>query len=300
MADAMEDADDDDDFLGPTERIALPTAPRAARQEIDLSQIPDVPPYKAYVGNLSYDVDEDALENFFKDLRVNNVRLVRENGRMKGFGYVEFDDKNSLIDALKSTGQTLMARKIKVDLATQSNSRDGFGGGYGGDREGRSGNSQISGEGDADDDWRGSAAANKPSFDSGYGRHGDRDGGRYGGRRGYDERDGGFGAPRDRYGGGSEADTASSWSRGPPRSSADSSSSGYGSRRGQDNERIWQEDTTIDGGMMIGGGTMTGVDMAVGEGMMIETVTVPGEVMTTKTLVTEDEMDLHQEGMLLF
>jgi len=168
-ADAMEDADDDDDFLGPTERIALPTAPRAARQEIDLSQIPDVPPYKAYVGNLSYDVDEDALENFFKDLRVNNVRLVRENGRMKGFGYVEFDDKNSLIDALKSTGQTLMARKIKVDLATQSNSRDGFGGGYGGDREGRSGNSQISGEGDADDDWRGSAAANKPSFDSGYG-----------------------------------------------------------------------------------------------------------------------------------
>lgn len=40
-----------------------------------------------------------------------------------------------------------------------------------------------------------------------------RGGGGY--RRGRDERDGGF--ERDRFGGPSEADTADSWERGPPR-----------------------------------------------------------------------------------
>ena len=155
-ADTMDNLDgEDDEFTSPAQQIALPTAPRAARQEIDLSQIPDRPPFTAYVGNLSYDVDEEGLSNFFSKMSVNEVRLVREQGRMKGYGYVEFGDKQSLVEALGLNGETFLARKIKVDFATQSNrERDG---GFG-DREGRRGGNQISGEGDADDDWRGSAA----------------------------------------------------------------------------------------------------------------------------------------------
>ena len=33
-------------------------------------------------------------------LQVVNVRLPTEQGRLRGFGYVEFEDKQSLIDAL--------------------------------------------------------------------------------------------------------------------------------------------------------------------------------------------------------
>lgn len=164
-ADTMDEMDDEDNgFPATAQQIALPTAPRAARQEIDISQIPDKPPYTAYVGNLSYDVDEDALANYFVKLQVNDVRLVRDQGRMKGYGYVEFGDKQSLVDALGLNGETFLMRKIKVDLATQNNGRDGDG--FGAERDGKRNGNQISGEGDADDDWRGSAAASKPNYES--------------------------------------------------------------------------------------------------------------------------------------
>lgn len=166
-ADTMDEFDGEDEFAQPAQQIALPTAPRAARQEIDLSQIPDKPPFTAYVGNLSYDVDEEGLEKFFSNLKVNEVRLVREAGRMKGYGYVEFGDKQSLVEALGLDGETFLMRKIKVDFATQS-SRDKDGG-FGKDGEGRRGN-QISGEGDADDDWRGSAATRASTDTSSFGK----------------------------------------------------------------------------------------------------------------------------------
>ena len=48
------------------DRAALPTAPRAARgPDIDTSKIPEGPPYTAFLGNLSYDVDKDDILEFF-------------------------------------------------------------------------------------------------------------------------------------------------------------------------------------------------------------------------------------------
>ncbi|XP_067931566.1 eukaryotic translation initiation factor 4B-like isoform X2 [Watersipora subatra] len=241
---ADEVEDNEDSYPIQTEQVALPQAPRAARQEIDISQLPDSPPYTTYVGNLSYDADEESLCEYFRNMKLNviSARLVRESGRMKGYGYVEFGDKQSLASALRSDGETYMNRKLKVDLSTPKG-RDG---GFGSDRDGRGGErSQITGEGDADDDWRTTAASSAET--SSYGRDGgfrknDRDGGfgrqdRDGGfGRNRDERDGSFGTSRDRYAGPSEADTADSWSRGPPRiASQDDRSGGYGSRQGYDN-----------------------------------------------------------------
>lgn len=162
---ADEVEDEDNGYSGPTEHIALPSAPRAARQEIDLSQLPDKPPFTVYVGNLSYDVDEESLAEFFTKMKlaVSSSRLARENDRMKGYGYVDFLDKGSLIEAMKMDGEFFMSRKIKVDLSTAQTNRDGFGG-----RDGKE-NNQITGEGDADDDWRGSAAASQSSYEPAYG-----------------------------------------------------------------------------------------------------------------------------------
>lgn len=53
------------------DRAALPTAPRAARgPDIDSTKIPDGPPYTAFLGNLSYDVDKEDILEFFGNKKV--------------------------------------------------------------------------------------------------------------------------------------------------------------------------------------------------------------------------------------
>lgn len=51
--------------------MVLPTAPKAARGLDDYSdKIPQQPPYIAYLSNLPYDVDEEEIADFFKNLKV--------------------------------------------------------------------------------------------------------------------------------------------------------------------------------------------------------------------------------------
>lgn len=50
---------------------ALPTAPRSVRgANVDLARVPTKPPFKAFLGNLSYDVSVNDIEKFFKNLKV--------------------------------------------------------------------------------------------------------------------------------------------------------------------------------------------------------------------------------------
>jgi len=53
--------------------------------------------------------------------QIVNVRLPEENGRFKGFGYVEFADKLSLIEALKLNEETFHKRTIRIDIADNQN-----------------------------------------------------------------------------------------------------------------------------------------------------------------------------------
>ncbi|XP_023210941.1 eukaryotic translation initiation factor 4B-like [Centruroides sculpturatus] len=75
--DVMEDAPVDDKFTldyKKDSRIFLPTAPKAARgPDIDMSRIPTKPPFTAYVGNLPYDVNEEDIIKFFRQLKVRNL-----------------------------------------------------------------------------------------------------------------------------------------------------------------------------------------------------------------------------------
>lgn len=84
--------------------------------------MPRRPPFKAYLGNLSYDLDERDIEDFFRDLSIapNGVRIPRDRDTQnpKGFGYIEFNDRDSLLAALGKNGAQFMNRTLKVDLAT--------------------------------------------------------------------------------------------------------------------------------------------------------------------------------------
>ncbi|XP_064471215.1 eukaryotic translation initiation factor 4B-like isoform X1 [Ornithodoros turicata] len=195
------------------ERIILPTAPKAARgPDVDLARVPNKPPYTVYLGNLPYDITDDDVTKFFRKLKVSSVRLPRESGersRMRGFGYAEFPDRSTLLEALAFNNESLKGRSIKVSLAEEHADNEGR---DRGNRDRDFGRSER-----ALGDWR---AAPRDEPDEGrrpdsYGgsRGGFEDSDRY--RRSGFDRDGG---DRDRdFGYGRDRDGRDSYSRGPSR-----------------------------------------------------------------------------------
>ena len=191
-------------------QVVLPTAPRAALGPgVDDERIPHRPPFTAYIANLPYDVDEgEIMETFEKArlkvyfvylkrllaisyslLQIENVRLMKdEGGRLKGYGYADFSDRDSLVNVL-TMDLSVKNRKMRIDLASQAgkdrNDRGGFGDGGFGERRGRE-EDPNAGRSDASDDWR--RGPPPPARDDGR----DRDRGGYNGRDSYD---------RDRYNG---------------------------------------------------------------------------------------------------
>jgi cold-inducible RNA-binding protein len=89
---------------------------------------------KLYVGNLSYGVDNAALEALFAPYGVVQSAQViqdRETGRSRGFGFVEMannDEADAAIEALD--GKPHDGRSLKVNEARPREQRGG--GGYGG------------------------------------------------------------------------------------------------------------------------------------------------------------------------
>ena len=97
-----------------------------------------------YVGNLSYEVTEEDLQEAFEGFgQIESVKIIKDNysGRSKGFGFVEISnnaDAQSAIDGLND--KELKGRALKVNTARpRNNNRGGRGGFGGGSRGGRKG-----------------------------------------------------------------------------------------------------------------------------------------------------------------
>jgi RNA recognition motif-containing protein len=86
-----------------------------------------------YVGNLSYEVTQDALSTVFAEYgSVKRVQLPtdRETGRLRGFAFVEMGseaEETAAIEALD--GAEWMGRDLKVNKAKPKEDRGSFGGG---------------------------------------------------------------------------------------------------------------------------------------------------------------------------
>jgi RNA recognition motif-containing protein len=91
---------------------------------------------KLYVGNLSYDVDNAALEQLFAAHgTVESAQIIqdRDTGRSKGFGFVEMaSDAEALAAITALNGQQHGGRPLTVNEAKPREPRAGGGGGYGG------------------------------------------------------------------------------------------------------------------------------------------------------------------------
>ncbi len=98
---------------------------------------------KIYVGNLSFSVTDDELQQAFASFgNVLSARVVMDkmSGRSKGFGFVEIEQDDAADQAVaKMDGQTIGGRAIRVseakpqeDRPRRSGGGGGGGGGYGG------------------------------------------------------------------------------------------------------------------------------------------------------------------------
>jgi RNA recognition motif-containing protein len=98
---------------------------------------------RLYVGNLSYGVTNQTLEELFSQYgSVVSAQVVqdRDTGRSKGFGFVEMADENSAQEAIRGLHEKEHeGRPLTVNEARPREERGGGGGGYGGGGGGRGG-----------------------------------------------------------------------------------------------------------------------------------------------------------------
>ncbi|KAH7474801.1 hypothetical protein PRIC1_013067 [Phytophthora ramorum] len=91
---------------------------RPSREERPKNPVPDVGPWKLFVGNLPFRLTEDDLADFIGPQGIKDIRFPRDfENRPKGFAYVEFDDKEALVQALELDGKSLDGRSVKMDVA---------------------------------------------------------------------------------------------------------------------------------------------------------------------------------------
>lgn len=95
--------------------------PRRERKEFP---IPDQPPYRVRVGNLPWDITEAILARFFEN-RMQLLDIIEEiklpvdttTGKLKGFGFVTFKERNHLEEALNLNLADISGRKVFVNVA---------------------------------------------------------------------------------------------------------------------------------------------------------------------------------------
>ncbi|MGI4779994.1 MAG: RNA recognition motif domain-containing protein [Janthinobacterium lividum] len=139
---------------------------------------------KLYVGNLSYSIRDNDLEQAFGEfggVTSAKVMMERETGRSKGFGFVEMGTDAEALAAIEGlNGHTLDGRALTVNEARPMEPRPA-GGGFGGGRSGGGGGGGYGGGGSGGGGGYGGGGGSR----SGGGGGGGYGGGGGGGRGGY-------------------------------------------------------------------------------------------------------------------
>ena len=138
---------------------------------------------KLYVGNLSYSIRDNDLEQAFGEfggVTSAKVMMERETGRSKGFGFVEMGTDAEALAAIEGlNGHTLDGRALTVNEARPMEPRPA-GGGFGGGRSGGGGGGGYGGGGSGGGGYGGGGGGRSGGGGGGYGG-----GGGGGGRGGY-------------------------------------------------------------------------------------------------------------------
>lgn len=86
---------------------------------------------KIYVGNLSFraevrDIIQALEETFGQFGEIQDISVIedRKTGRIKGYGFVTFEEPSAVEKALKLDGEILMGRPLRVSLAKEAQVED--------------------------------------------------------------------------------------------------------------------------------------------------------------------------------
>uniref|UniRef100_A0A0X3PID3 RRM domain-containing protein n=1 Tax=Schistocephalus solidus TaxID=70667 RepID=A0A0X3PID3_SCHSO len=149
-------------------KAQLPSAPQAVRIEEEIAQIPDSGPFRIMLANVAYQATREQIEEFLLPIIPTQIKIVEEDGRCKGFGFVDFASRADLTAALDKNGNYLSGRRVTMRIAANQNDRDG-GGAFGSGRRGGSSGFALADPGgwsrrqrDPDDFHRGSGSFEIP------------------------------------------------------------------------------------------------------------------------------------------
>lgn len=128
----MDDSADSDDEDAEEEEKVVPSKKRKADAEpssftkktktVDTTVNEEAGSKNLFVGNLSWNVDDEWLYREFQDFgEITAARVISDkaSGRSKGFGYVEFNKASDAAAALKAKkGALIDGREANVDFST--------------------------------------------------------------------------------------------------------------------------------------------------------------------------------------
>lgn len=85
--------------------------------------MPDKPPFRVHIGNVAYDLTEDAVEKFLGHNRVVEILITRhrDTGKAKGC-FVEFQNLDDMKTVLEMDGQVLAGRNARIQVAQRRDS----------------------------------------------------------------------------------------------------------------------------------------------------------------------------------
>jgi len=90
---------------------------------------------KIYVGNLSFDTNDDQLNKIFTPFgQVSSSRVIMDKytGQSRGFGFVEMDNVEEANKAIADlNGKSVEGRTLKISEATPREDKPRGSGGYG-------------------------------------------------------------------------------------------------------------------------------------------------------------------------
>jgi len=75
---------------------------------------------KCFLGNLSYDIDDDQAKEYFKDCgNINDIYWLtdKETGKFFGSGFITFDTPEGAAAAVGKAGEELLGRPLKIEFA---------------------------------------------------------------------------------------------------------------------------------------------------------------------------------------
>jgi nucleolin len=112
----------EDEKEAPSKKRKADDQPVAATKKTKTDSADDNGPKNLFVGNLSWNVDDEWLFREFEefgDLNAARVITDKESGRSRGFGYVEFNSSTAAAAALKAKKDSMIdGRAANVDFST--------------------------------------------------------------------------------------------------------------------------------------------------------------------------------------